>query len=133
MATKVEGKHAGEFIMREQPIQYGREAAVVASGQNLVDGQLVQLSGGKLIAKATTLNSAQTAFTVPIEGIIIGNWNQSASGPDGAVDSADPAPYLKRGPAILRDESVTFPVGATQKSVALTALAAMGIITRNDG
>lgn len=133
MGTKTEGKHAGEFIMHEYPLAYCRGAAVVSSGQNLVDGQLVQLSGTELIAKATTLNSAQTAFTVAIEGIIIGNWNQTSTGPDGAVDSPDPAPYLKRGPAIVRDASLTYPAGATQKTVAIAALAAAGILVRTDG
>lgn len=133
MGTKTEGKHPAEFIIHEYGYHYCREAAVVASGQNLVDGQLVQLSATKLVAKATTLNTAGTAFTTAIEGILIGNWDATATGEFGAADSPMPRPYLKRGPAAVRDGSITYPAGTTQKAIAIANLAAMGIIVRTDG
>jgi len=133
MSTKTETKHAGEFIMHEYPLHYCRNSRVVPSGQNLVDGQLVQLSGANIIAKNTTMNTAATAYTTAIEGIVIGNWDRTASGPDGAADTNLPVPYLARGPAIVREGSLTFPAGTPQKAVAITDLAAKGILVRNDG
>ncbi len=122
-----ESQHAGEFILYELDLYYNRLAGTVSSGQKLVDGQLVQLSGGELIAKATTLNSAQTAFTVDIEGILIGNWDASATGTNADIKKV---PYLKYGPAIVVEEKLTFPAGATQKTVAIAALTARGILVR---
>jgi len=125
-----ESQHAGEFIFFELPYFYNRRTGTVASGQNLVDGQIVQITSTKLVAKATTLNTAGTAFVVPIEGIIIGNWNRSSTGPEGAADKAD-VPYLKYGPAIVVEEKITFPTGTTQKAVAIADLANKGILVRN--
>jgi hypothetical protein len=126
--TLTEGQHAGEFILYELDLFYNRLTKTVSSGQKLVDGQLVQLSGGELIAKNTTLNTAQTAFTTAIEGILIGNWDASATGSNADIPNV---PYLKYGPAIVVEEKLTFPAGATQKTVAIADLTARGILVRN--
>lgn len=128
--TLTEGLHAGEFIHWEAgpEVLYTRSSGTLSSGQKVVDGTLLQITGGELVTKATTLNSAQTAFTVPIEGIVIGNHDASATGTNADIKKV---PYLKYGPAVVIEEKLTFPAGATQKTVAIAALVAKGILVRS--
>lgn len=122
-----EGKHAGEFIVSEANGTLSREKITVASGQNLVDGQLIQLSSGKAVAKDTILNTAGS-FTTAIEGIIIGNHDRTSSGPDGAADEVG-VPYIKRL-AEVKLAAVTLPAGSSQIAEAKLELAAKNIIVR---
>lgn len=116
-ATFTEGQHAGEFIVSEANDRRSREVGIVASGQNLKDGQLVELSTGKLIAKATNLNTAG-AFVVPIEGIVIGNHNASSTGTNADIPGVV---YLKRDAEVKLAE-LTFPAGGSQKTQAIKEL-----------
>lgn len=118
-----EPKHAGEFIISEANGELSREKITVASGQNLVDGQLFQLSSGKAVAKDTLLNTAGS-FITPIEGIIIGNHNRTSTGPDGAADEVGVA-YIKRL-AEVKIAAVTYPAGTPQIAEAKLELAAAG-------
>lgn len=129
MTTLTEGKHAGEFIISEANGTLSREVITVASGQNLVDGQLIQLASGKAVAKDTLLNTAGS-FITAIEGIIIGNWNATASG-IGALGAADVpgVPYIKRY-AEVKLAAVTLPAGTPQIAEAKVELAAKGIVVR---
>jgi hypothetical protein len=128
MSTLTEGKHAGEFIISEANGTLSREVITVASGQNLVDGQVIQLSAGKAVAKDATLNTAGDFVTAP-EGIIIGNWNATADGL-GAADVPG-VPYIKRL-AEVRESALTLPSDTdgplTDEIVA--ALAASNIVLR---
>jgi hypothetical protein len=121
-----ESKHAGEFIEAEFDQNFNREVGTVSSGQNLVDGTIVQLTGGELVAKATTLDT-EGDFVVPIEGIVIGNWNASSTGTNADIPNV---PYLKRGPAVVSEAMLTFPAGTPQRAQAIEDLAALGIICR---
>lgn len=121
-----EGKHDGEFILSEANGTLSRETITVASGQNLVDGQVFQLSSGKAVAKDTLLNTAGS-FITPPEGIIIGNWNATAGGL-GAADVLG-VPYIKRY-AEVKLSAVTLPAGTPQIARAKVELAAAGIVTR---
>lgn len=121
-----EGQHPSEFIVSEfDTPNYCREVAVVSSGQNLVDGQLVQLSGSELVAKDTDVDT-EGAFTTAIEGIVIGNWNASSTGTNADIPDV---PYLKRGPAVVADALLTYPSVGT-KAQAVADLLALGIVVR---
>lgn len=126
-ASFTEGKHAGEFIVSEANGTLSREVITVASGQNLVDGQLIQLSSGKAVAKDTLLNTAGS-FISAIEGIIIGNHNRTSTGPQGAADEVG-VPYIKRL-AEVKLSALTLPAGSSQIAEAKVELAAKNIVVR---
>lgn len=117
MASKTEGQHPGEFIVWERDLEGSRKLGTVTSGQNLKDGQLVQLVSGKLVAKAITLNTAGH-YTVPIEGIIIGNHDASASGANADIPKV---PYIYKD-ALVKDALLTYPAGTPQKTEAVLEL-----------
>ena len=126
---KSEGQHAGEFILSEFPVgALSRESGTVASGQNLVDGQVVQLSGDKLVAKDSNLDTEGNLVTAP-EGIVIGNWNASSTGPYGATDLTK-VPYIKRL-AEVKDDLVTWESGSGAEDAVKAALAADYVIPRD--
>lgn len=115
-----EGQHIGEFIVGELAVaggQISRDKATLTSGQKLTDGTLLQLTGGKLVAKATNLNTAG-AFIVPIEGILIGNWDASATGTNADIPGV---PYIARIAAVDTTKLV-FPAGSPQKAEAIAEL-----------
>ncbi len=91
--VKTEGKHKGEFLLSEAPGTLSREAGILSSGQVVEDGQVLKWSGVELIAAAGTVNSAG-ANTEDIAGIAYGNYDASADGPGGAVDT--PIVYIAR-------------------------------------
>lgn len=119
-----EPKHAGEFILSEANGSYSRETITVKSGEKLVDGQAIQLSTGKAVAKDATVNTAGT-FVTAIEGFIIGNWDASSTGTNADIPRV---PYLKRS-AEVKAAALTLPSGkeTLAKSDAKTSL---GIISR---
>lgn len=119
-----EGKHDGEFIISEANGTRSRETITVASGQNLVDGQAIQLSSSKAVAKDATVNTAGT-FVTALEGFIIGNWDASATGTNADIPGV---PYIRRD-AEVKAAALTLPSGkeTLAKSDAKTLL---GIISR---
>lgn len=123
MTTLNEGQHPGEFLVWEANASYTRETRTVSSGQNLVDGQLVQLSGEELVAKAATLDTDGN-FTTAIEGILIGAKDASATGANADIPDSL---YLKRGPALVKLDLITFPAGSPARAKAITDLLAMDI------
>lgn len=123
MTTLTERQHPGEFLVWEANAEYTRETGTVSSGQKLVDGTVLQLTGGELVAKAATLNTAGE-FTVPIEGILIGYQDASATGANADIPDCL---YLKRGPALVKLDLITFPAGSPARAKAITDLLAMGI------
>ncbi len=124
-AAQNEGKHAGEFIVSDYDPNYAVETGTLSSGQKAVDGQLLQITGGELVAKNATLNTAG-AFTTPIEGIVIGNWDASATGTNADIPDV---PYIKRGPLVVKDAAITYPSTPT-KDEAQRDLRLMLIIPR---
>lgn len=119
-----EGKHPGEFIIAEYDQNYSREVKTLLSGQKLTDGQVLELSGGKLRSKQATVNTAG-AFTVAVEGVLVGSWDASATGTNADIPNV---PYVKRGPITVRSAGLTLPTG--KETLALAGLVALGIVAR---
>lgn len=121
MTTFTEGQHEGEFIVEEfGDHNFCREVATVKSGENLVDGQLVQLDGANLVAKDAILNTAGE-FETAVEGIVIGNHDAT----DAAIDDVV---YFKRGPLVVDGASLTYPTDVEDEADA--ALLALNIVVR---
>lgn len=125
MTTLTEGKHAGEFIISEANNTRSREVATVASGQNLVAGQAVQLSAGKLIAFTGTLNTDGDVITAPV-GILFDNVDASSTGANADVTGCV---YIARDAEVALDK-LTIPTGTDENPAAIDALATLGIICR---
>lgn len=121
-----EGKHFGEFLANEFDQNYNREVATVSQGQNLVDGEIVQFTGGELVTKSPTLNT-EGDFVVPVAGIVFGNHNASATGTNADIPGVV---YLARGPAVVAEANIKFPAGAPAKAAAIAALLELGIVVR---
>lgn len=107
MATKTEAQHPGEFLVWEINQAYTRETGTLAAP--LTDGQLLQLDGDDLVAKDAAMSGGN--FVTPVEGVLIG------AGPT----------YLKRGPALVKFDLLTFPAGDAARDQAIEDLLAMGI------
>ena len=115
MTTLTEGRHAAEFLMSEANGMRSRENGTVASGENLVAGQLVKASGANLVA--------YTDGSTPL-GVLL--YNVDATG--GALKAA----YIARD-AEVNVDMLTFPAensDATVKTDAIAALKVLGIIAR---
>lgn len=124
MTTKTEPLHAGGFIVSEANGFRSRETATVLSGQNLVVGEVVQLSGTKLIAADGSLDTAGDVVT-PVVGIMHAAVDASSADVDNAV-------YIARDAEVV-DADITYPDETTaggEKVATVASLAALGIIAR---
>jgi len=104
-----------DAIVAELHPDLSREKGVLASGQNVIDGQVVKDNGsGKLVAAV--------AGDTTVEGLIVGNWNVSAD---------TPVPYVARL-AAAKAARVTISGGAlaTTSAPVVTALNARNIFLR---
>lgn len=132
MSVLTEGKHDFEFVSSEANGTRSRKTGTVEAGQNLAAGQLIQLSSTKLVAKDANTNTAGSALTTAVEGIILVNVDATSNGPNGAVDHTG-IPYLVRDAEVNQAE-LTFPSGddtdETAKGLCITALEAAGIVMR---
>lgn len=123
-----EGKHAGEFLVSEANGARSRSTIVVASGQNLVAGQIFQLSGGEAVAFDAAVDT-DGALIVPVAGIMWDNVDASASGANADVPGQT---------TIVRDAEVnlaelTFPTETTdggEQALGVAGLALLGITCR---
>lgn len=114
MTTKTEGLHNAEFLVAEAHPDLSRESAILTSGQNVVDGQLVKFSTGKLVAAV--------AADAAVDGVIIGNWNVTA---DTKVS------YVARLAAVKAAKlSNTTQVGAALSATNVSALKLLNIYPR---
>ena len=125
MTDKVEGRHAGEFLVSEANGTLSRETATVLSGQNLKAGEVVQKDGGgKLIAADGILNTAGDVVT-EVAGIIFDNVDASAAD---VTDSV----YID-GLAEVEDAALTYPTESTaggEKVAVIASLNKLNIKTR---
>lgn len=124
MTTKTEGKHFKEFLLSQAPGTLSFETATVANGQNLVAGQVVQLSGANLVACDGLLDTAGDLIT-DVEGIICDNVDAS----DGAVAGCT---YLARL-AEVTDTELTYPTESTaggEKAATIASLKKLNIRPR---
>ncbi len=124
MTTKTEPLHTGGFIASEANGWRSRETATVLSGQNLVAGEVVQLSGAKLIAASGSLDSAGDVSTAVV-GIMHAAIDASSADVKNAV-------YIARDAEVV-DADLTYPDETTaggEKVATVASLAALGIIAR---
>lgn len=79
MVVKTEGRHKGEFLMSRANGDLSMEVATLTSGQKVVDGQVLSVVGGKLVAATGHLASSGLSDEV-FGGIAFGNYDASATG-----------------------------------------------------
>ena len=113
-STLTEGKHKAECLISEANGSRSREKATLLSGQVIVDGQIVTLSGGKYQAAAGN----ETASTL---AVALGNYKNVGADQDMVV--------IKRDAEVR--ESVLTVTNNTHRATAIAALASShGIIAR---
>lgn len=118
--VKTEGQHKGEFLVSEGNGEISREAGILSSGQIAGDGRVLKWSGTELVVAAGTLNSAGTSDE-DIAGICYGDYDASADGPGGAVDT--PIVYIARM-AEVKAANVTYHVSGTNAAAKTAAMKA---------
>lgn len=131
MTVLTEGQHAGEHLISEAEHFRSRETGTLTQDENLVDGTLLMLSAGKLVAWDGTLDS--NGVGVGVVGTLYGNFNASATGPKGSADWPN-VPYIARAAQVQLGD-LTFPTESTiggEQAGGILALEALGIIVRND-
>ncbi len=124
MTTKTEPLHAGGFIVSEANGFRSREAKTVLSGQNLVAGEVVQLSGTKLITADGSLDTADDVVTAVV-GIMHAAVDASSADVENAV-------YIARDAEVV-DADITYPDETSaggEKVATVASLAALHIIAR---
>jgi len=127
LTSQTEGQHAGEFIIGEVSSggDISRDSAALTNGQNLVDGTIIGLTAGKIVALSGEIDTAGLINGVAVEGILIGDWD--ASGGEIAE-----VPYLKQL-AVVDTSLLTFPTETTtggQAAAVNAELAAKFIVQR---
>lgn len=129
VVVKTETQHQGEFLLSEAPGTLSREAGVLSSGQVVVDGQVLKWSGTELIAATGSIDS-DDASDEDVAGIAYGNYDASADGPKGAVDT--PIVYIARLAEVkLANVTLYTAAAAALKTAAMKAkLKTMNIVTR---
>lgn len=128
MSTITEGRHTGEFLLSEANGSLSRESRTLKSGEKVVDGQLVSLNGGKLVATPGDLDT-EGALETAVEGIVLGDHDASATGTNADIKGV---PYIARL-AEVRDAYLVYPDETTeggQKAAAVSALADLLIVPR---
>lgn len=126
--TLNEGKHRGEFIVSEANGTRSRKTGTVTSGQKLDAGEIVMLSGGKLVAHDGTLDTAGAVVT-PVEGIMLDNVDASATGANADVPGAV---YIHKD-AEVNDAELTYPAESTaggEKAGVVASMADLGLVPR---
>lgn len=127
MTAITETNHAGEYLGSVVDRQVSFEVATVASGENLVAGQVVEFNGSnKLIACTGSLNTAGDALVN--DKVFILHDNVDAT--DGDVTNCV---YLARGMATVKDDAITYPTESTaggEKAATVAALKANYIVPR---
>lgn len=124
MTTLTETRHAGHFIQSEANGSRARQKATVASGQNLVAGEVVMLSAGKLVAHDGLLTTDGDVVT-EAAGIMFDAVD--ASGGD-VADSV----YVAAD-AEVKDDALTYPAESTaggEKAAVVASLAKLHIYPR---
>lgn len=127
MTVFTEGRHAAEFILSEANGHRSRENGIVASGEDLAAGQVVQFDTGKLVAFDGATNSAGELL-VEAAGILIAPVDASTTG----TNADTPAAYIARD-AEVNDHLLTFPEetsGGNEHANAVASLALLGIVVR---
>lgn len=119
--TFTESANLGDVLKYEAPSLYSRDTITVASGQVLALGAVV----GRVIitGKFKAIDPVATDGTEIAAGVLLHACDATA---------ADQQAALLVRHALVHDESLVFPIGATtpQKNVALDQLKSIGIVPR---
>lgn len=124
MSVKTEGPHAGEFIVSEANGTLSRETATLASGEKVADGTVLELAASKLSAAEGTANTAGVSDEV-IVGVVIGNWDASASGTNADIPGV---PYIARLAEV--DGSLLLKASGSANTALKNALKALNVVSR---
>lgn len=121
MTVLTEGRHTAEYILSEANGFRSREVGTLLAGNNLTPGTVlarITASGKLTVLTPGASDGSQTAFGVLYDSV-------NATGAD------KPAVYTARD-AEVKALALTWPAGisAPNKTAAITALAALGIIVR---
>lgn len=119
MTTLTEGMHAGEFLVSEANGTRSREIATLTSGQDLEAGTVVATVSAKLVAfDQDGADGSETITGILYDGV-------DASGAD------QPCVVIVRD-AEVNGAELVWPadIEAGEKTTAIAALAALGIIVR---
>jgi hypothetical protein len=121
---QVEGQHDGEWIVGEVVTMgdIARASGTLAAGASVVDGQIVGLSGGDLVSLSGEVDTAGNIDGVPVEGIVIGDWDASTETGDGADIVG--VPYIKHL-CVVDDSLLTYPTETTAGGQAAAVRAQM--------
>lgn len=123
MATKTEGRHAGEFIASEANGTESRDIGILITGQNLSAGSVL----GKITAsgKYTFVNPAAGTGEQTAVAVLFDNVDATA---------ADVSCVLITRQAEVNDKELNYAALTTpQKATVRTQLAAVGILVRQSG
>jgi hypothetical protein len=122
MPVQTEKTYFGDVVKREFDPLYTRETVTVSSGQNLVVGSVVGIVTAT--GKAKLLTPAATDGSQTAVGVLAVDVDATSADTKGVI--------IARGPCVLSDLYLTYPVGITapQKATALSQLKALGLITR---
>ncbi len=127
MTVFTEGRHAAEFILSEANGQRSRENGEVAAGETLAAGEIVELSGGKLVAASGDLET-DGSLTTPAAGILLAPVDASTEG----TNDDTPAAYIARA-AEVNGNLLKFPpetTGGNERALYIASLAELGIVVR---
>jgi hypothetical protein len=114
MTVLTEGVHKGECLVSEEPGWRSRDKAVLLSGQSVVDGQILTLSGGKYQAAEGDESDATLAVSY-------GNWD---------ADGADLDIVVIKRDAVVKKSTLSVTGSEGNLDDAIAGLATLGIIAR---
>ncbi len=122
MATLIEGRHPGEFILSEANGQRSRENITIGASQTIVPGQVlgvITASGQGVVLAPGASDGSQNAAAIAIYGATTG-----------AGETARIAVIARQ--AEVNGNILTWPSGITapQKTAAIAALKTAGVIVR---
>lgn len=116
-----EKTHDGGFILSEGPGHVCRENVVIEAAGVIEAGTVMAILDN---SKYVIYNPAETDLSTVVKGVLIGRVDSTSADKAGAM--------IVRGPCELNGNELVWFSGASagQKTTAITALAALGIIVR---
>jgi hypothetical protein len=119
MSVETEGRHAGEFLLSENNRTISRKNVTIASGENVVAGQVL----GKITAtgKYAAYDNGAGDGTQAAAGIALDNYDASSADVEGVA--------IVRDAEVIK-EALTYLTSADE-SAAITDLEALGISVRD--
>lgn len=121
MTVVTEARHAGEFLVYEDEVNYSRENIVLASGQNLPAGAVI----GKITAsgKWASADPAETDGSENAAGVLLYPVDATAA-------DVDTVAIVRH--AVVNANLISYHTGATtgEKAANVASLKALGVLVR---